>query len=70
MVFYEVFLKFREGAFGDEGEHLCTQGVLADPQNQISMLRPFATRGRLTELAEVLTETGLYSDSMNMNDIN
>ena len=32
-VFHEVYIKFRGGAFGDEGVHLCAQGVLVHLQN-------------------------------------
>ena len=33
MVFYDLFLLFWEGAFGNERVHLRAQGVLAHPQN-------------------------------------
>ena len=32
-VFYDAFLSFRGGAFGNKGVHLCAQGVLAHPPN-------------------------------------
>ena len=33
LVLHCVFLLFRWAAFGDERVHLCTQGMLAHPQN-------------------------------------
>ena len=33
MVFYDLFLLFLEGVFGNERVHLLAQGVLAHPQN-------------------------------------